>query len=332
MPLNINKKSNVNDVVIEKMVGDLKNIYSNKSGDEYKQSGDITKAPKYESIEYSVSQLSSIKKYPDHEANALKQMFNTLHRPIFKKMVTEYLAAPDERNTVFTTVYTVGYRVLIGELARIFASSEATDGGFVYKPDKISKKEDLYPFIRKYNSQLEKTIDDEIKRHNKKRTLTVQEAGVLEAIAGTANEIVTVVEKFFGVFNNIFRSATMLNPVSLISALLSSNYDKKVKKYYEVAALYNSAKEEYENYMKIPASQRKKRIEHNYTKMIEKYNIKMKNLQAQIYHYDSRAKEEAKDSIVNTTKSEMSSSDTSSSSSKSTSKSSSNDNNGDFDF
>ena len=51
-------------------------------------------------------------------------------------MVGEYLSKPDDKNIVFTAAYTFGYRLLVGELGRIIASSEATDKGFVYKPDK----------------------------------------------------------------------------------------------------------------------------------------------------------------------------------------------------
>ena len=47
--------------------------------------------------------------------------------------------------------------------------------------------------------------------------------------------------------------------------------------------------------MKIPEKDRNKKIESNYVKNIEKYNIKMGNLKAKIDHFDSRALEEAKD-------------------------------------
>ena len=47
--------------------------------------------------------------------------------------------------------------------------------------------------------------------------------------------------------------------------------------------------------MKIPKAERKEKIESKYMKNIDKYNIKMQNLAAQIEHYDSRAKEEVKD-------------------------------------
>ena len=75
-----------------------------------------------------------------------------------------------------------------------------------------------------------------------------------------------------------------------------------------------ATKKAYEEYMKLPQSQRKQRIEHRYTKMMDKYNIKMQNLKAQIDHYDSRSIEETKDQIkANANKSIGPSSNTSSS-------------------
>ena len=94
-----NEKSDIS-VQIDRIMTCLKDIYSNKSSDEYKCHGDIAKSPQYERIEYSVAQLSTIKSYPDNDAKALKNLFNSLHRPIFGKMVTAYLAKPDDRNIV----------------------------------------------------------------------------------------------------------------------------------------------------------------------------------------------------------------------------------------
>ena len=77
--------------------------------------------------------------------------------------------------------------------------------------------------------------------------------------------------------------------------MLTRSYDNKVKKFEEVSAMYNATKEAYAEYMKIPKANRKEKIESKYMKNIDKYNIKMQNLAAQIEHYDSRAKEEIKD-------------------------------------
>lgn len=289
-----NNEFDINKKYVESMLTDLEAIYSNKSSDEYKCRGDITKSPKYSSIEYMIAQLSSLKRYPENEATALKTMFNYLHRPIFAKLVSEYLAKPNERNIVFTATFTVGYRLLIGELSRIYSSTEATDKGIVYKPDKVSRNQNMIPLIKKYTTDLDKKLDEAIKKAHRE-TATVQEAATLEALGAVAGSVVGVVEAVFGFLGSIFKSAASLNPVALISAILSRSYDKKVAMYEKVADEYEAAKKAYAEYMKLPASQRKKKTENKYLKMIDKYNIKMGNLKAQIDHYDLRATNDAKD-------------------------------------
>jgi hypothetical protein len=81
------------------------------------------------------------------------------------------------------------------------------------------------------------------------------------------------------------------------------SYDRKVEKFEEVSAMYEATKQAYEDYLRIPESDRKRKIESNYKKNLEKYNIKMNNLKAQIDHYDSRAMEEANDTKKKTSKS-----------------------------
>lgn len=288
------QEKDINTKYVESMVNDLSEIYSNKSSDEYKAGGDITKSPKYESIEYLIAQLSSVKRYPENDAKSLKTLFNTLHRPIFGKLVKEYLREPNERNIIFTTAFTVGYRLLVGELSRIYASTEATDKGIIYKPDKISRRENTMPLIRKYNSDIDKKLDDMIKRAHKSKT-TVQEAATLEALGVAVDGVVGVIEGVLGFISGIFKSAAAMNPIALISAVLSRSYDKKVEKYSKIATEYEAAKKAYEEYMKIPPAQRKKKIEHRYVKMIDKYNIKMGNLKAHIDHYDLRSQGDASD-------------------------------------
>ena len=142
------------------MIENLNSIYSNRSSDEYKSHGNITLSQKYSDIEKMISNLTLIKKFPKEEASDLKILFSTLHRPVFNKMVTEYIAEPNDKNVIFTAVYTVGYRVLIGELSRIYASTEATTStGIVYKPDKISRRADMNSFIKVYNANLEQRLD-----------------------------------------------------------------------------------------------------------------------------------------------------------------------------
>ena len=239
-----------------------------------------------------VSDLKILKGFSSSEADDIKMLFLTLHRPVFKKMVSEYLASPNERNQTFTTVFTVGYRLLVGELSRIFASTEATDKGIAYKPDKISRKENAKWLIRHFNKSLEQKIDTYIRSHANKQK-PVQEA--LVEISDGFGAVAGIVATVFDVIGLVFTGAKELNPISFINAMLTRSYDNKVKKFEEVSAMYNATKEAYAEYMKIPKANRKEKIESKYMKNIDKYNIKMQNLAAQIEHYDSRAKEEIKD-------------------------------------
>lgn len=318
-------------------VVNLKEIYENKSSDEYKCKGDITKSPQYNNIENSISWLSSIKRYPEKDTKTLKECFNSLHRPVFAKCVNDYLKEPTDRNTLFTMAFTVGYRLLVGELARIFASTEATENGLVYKPDKISRKENGIAFLRKFNTSLDKELDDMCKKLAKKNKPIQEAASALGAVGEAANSIVLMIEGVFGFLSNIFSSAKSLNPVALISAILSRSYDKKIEKYAKISKEYEECKKAYDEYKKIPPTQRKKRIEHRYVKMIEKYNIKMQNLKAQIDHYDLRAKGDASEKYKSSSKSDSSSgsiekSDEKLPSSSSTVDSSSTKTHEDFDF
>lgn len=270
----------------------LAEIYKNKSADEYKMRGDISLSSEYATIERMVSDLKILKGFSSSEADDIKMLFLTLHRPVFKKMVSEYLASPNERNQTFTTVFTVGYRLLVGELSRIFASTEATDKGIAYKPDKISRKENAKWLIKHFNKSLEQRIDTYIRSHANKQK-PVQEA--LVEISDGFGAVAGIIATVFDVLNLIFTGAKELNPISFINAMLTRSYDNKVKKFEEVSAMYNATKEAYDEYMKIPKADRKEKIESKYVKNIDKYNIKMQNLAAQIEHYDSRAKEEVKD-------------------------------------
>lgn len=278
--------------IMEHMNHALSEIYKNKSADEYKMHGDITQSSEYETIERMVSDLKILKGFSKTEADDIKMLFLTLHRPVFKKMVTEYLVSPNERNTTFTTVYTVGYRLLVGELSRIFASTEATDKGITYKPDKISRKENAKWLIKHFNGSLEQQLDTYIRSHANKLK-PVQEA--VSDVADVFGMVSGIVSTVFEVIGLVFRGAREINPISFINAMLTKSYDNKVKKFEDVSAMYYATKDAYDEYMKLPASQRKEKIESKYIKNIDKYNIKMQNLAAQIEHYDQRAKEEIKD-------------------------------------
>ena len=327
IPNPFKKQLNSNEAVMMTMTENLQVVYSNKSSDEYKQHGDITLSSQYKNIELMIGSLTLVKGLSKSEIDDLRQLFNTLHRPIFKKMVTEYIAEPNARNIIFTSVYTTGFRTLIGELSRIFSSTKATEKGFIYKPDMVSRRNNVSKFIKLYNKDLDKKLDDEIRRENinkpietKKRsteTSVQQEAAMVDAVVNLANSVISVVPAVFNVFTSVFKTAKELNPVALMSSILSRSYDKKVIKFNTVCAEYEATKKAYEEYMKIPQSQRKQKIEHRYIKMMDKYNIKMQNLKAQIDHYDSRSKEEAADkakSLANKTVGSGSSSSSSSSS------------------
>ena len=286
------KSSETEAAMMEHMNQTLVEIYRNKSADEYKMKGDITISSEYSTIERMVSDLKILKGFSSSEADDIKMLFLTLHRPVFKKMVSEYLVSPNERNQTFTTVFTVGYRLLVGELSRIFASTEATDKGIAYKPDKVSRKENAKWLIKHFNKSLEQKIDTYIRSHGNKQK-SLQEAVV--EISDGFGMVADIVATVFDVIGLVFSGAKELNPISFINALLTRSYDNKVKKFEEVSAMYNATKEAYDEYMKIPKAQRKEKIESKYMKNIDKYNIKMQNLAAQIEHYDSRAKEEVKD-------------------------------------
>ena len=153
----------------------LHDIYKNKSSDEYKMMGDITKSSSYDKIEKSVADLSVLKGFPKSDASDLNQVFNALHRPFFKNMVKAYVSEPNEKNTVFCALFTLGYRMLVGELSRIFASTEATQTGIVYKPNKVSRKNDISKVIALYKGDMEAKINAAI-RASHASSNTVNEA------------------------------------------------------------------------------------------------------------------------------------------------------------
>ena len=298
---------------------ELERVYSNKSTDEYKMSGDITKSKMYEGIENMVAHLSQLIHYPKNEASEIRQIFNTLHRPIYKKMVTEYIHQPEERNTIFTAMFTCGYRVLVGELSRIFACTVATEKGLIYKPERISKNAHTAKMIKRFNSNMEKQLDDYIRQSHKKTKLQLQteyaiyqEADIGSLIAGStlistaANKIaefirdkdaISFVDSLTNICEFLFGARAELNPVSLIHYILTNNYDKKVEAFYSAQKLYEETKKAYDEYMKIPANERMKKVESKYLKLIKKYNIKMDNLRAQIAHYDDRAMNEVREKL-----------------------------------
>lgn len=160
----------------------LNDTYKNKSSEEYKMSGDITKSSYYSNIEKCIADLSTLRGFSKSDASDLNQMFNTLHRPFFKNMVKEYMSEPNEKNTVFCALFTLGFRLLIGELSRIYTSVEATSRGLEYKPDKVSRRNDVSKIISIYKGDLESKINAEIRATSKAST-KIEESYLEDVIA-----------------------------------------------------------------------------------------------------------------------------------------------------
>lgn len=160
----------------------LNDTYKNKSSEEYKMKGDITKSTYYPNIEKMIADLTTLRGYPKTDASDLNQVFNTLHRPFFKNMVKEYMTEPNERNTVFCALFTLGYRLLIGELSRIYTSTEATSRGIEYKPDKVSRRNDISKIIAIYKGDLEAKINAEIRATSKAKN-TIEESYLEDVIS-----------------------------------------------------------------------------------------------------------------------------------------------------
>lgn len=286
------------------MLYNIQSIYQNHSTDEYKMAGDITKSPEYNSIEKMITDLRSLKGYPQDEAKDISTMFSTLHKPVFKETVTAYLNDPNDRNALYTAMFTVGYRVLVGELARIYASTKATDKGLVYVPDKISRRNDIAPFIRSYNGELNKRIDDYVKsKHdgvNRYKESFEGDVDFLSAsdiiqeasLTGALNAVNRIVDGFFKGIGWIFKGFKEINPISFMNACLMHSYQQKVDSFHNTSKMYEATKKAYDNYMKLPESKRDPKVVEKYRLNIEKYNIAMENEKARIADYDQRANDE----------------------------------------
>lgn len=285
---------------------ELKTVYSNKSSDEYKMGGDITKAPEYKRIEERITELGMLQGFPKENVSEIKKLFSTLHRPIFKQMVAEYIKSsePNDANVFYTAIYTVGYRVLIGELARIFASTIIDDKKkvIVYKPDKISREGSMDKFIKMFNVELDKAIDEFVKL--RKQSEVKQEGAVEDALNFTATMVKDILGKSGKILVKFVAGIATgkFNPISFIGTALSAGYTAKVKSFDNVCAHYEEAKRALEDYKKIPAHKQNADTIKNYQKLIDKYNIKMQNLSAKIKHYDQRAIADAETKMSTKTK------------------------------
>ena len=321
---------------IKSVLKNLDTIYSNKSSDEYKMAGDITKSPVYDKIQRMIADLTVLRGMNKVEIDDIKKMFNLMHRPVFKTTVGAYITKHDDSNLVPVILFTIGYRVLLGELARIYSSTEATEKGFVYKPDKISKKNSMMRFIHVFNTKLDTELTKFVR--NTTKPVVKQEFYTMEGFVGSAARVAGAfaviadrIAPFFeeiGAWLDLLHLGKILNPVSFINSLLTSKYDKKVAKFDEMSDMYLATKEAYDEYMKLPAVQRNKKIESKYIKNMEKYNIKMNNAAAKIAHYDQRSVKETMDAAREESERSASSSSTTAEPSTSSSSSSSDD----FDF
>lgn len=296
------------DKYIKKASKDLKRIYSNKSSDEYKMKGDIKKHPVYDTLSKDIQTLGTdVKNAPTKTITSIKDMFASLQKPIFKKMVAEYMAKPEPKNIVYTMCFTIGYRYMITTIMYIQTNIEASDNGLVFKTTTVRPQDKtIYEYVIKNGKDYDKYVENLYKQYEKKSKQDkpvvatesadiTQEAASLGVVSAAVNTVVGLIEGVFGILNGIFKTAASLNPISLISACLSRSYDKKVEQYEKISKELEATKKAYAEYKKIPATQRKKRIEHNYVKMIDKYNIKMANLKAKIDHFDTRASKGSED-------------------------------------
>jgi hypothetical protein len=286
------RKKNVSNEATESaliavMMKSLASIYSNKSSDEYKSAGDITKTSEYKTTERLVSDLKTIKKFSKTDANDMNTLFLTLHRPVWKSMVASYIHEPNEKNSLFTAVYTVGYRVLIGELSRIYSSTEATGKGIAYKPDKISRRQNMVPFIRSYNASIESKLNTYLK--STAHLAKSYTEGVIEFM----DKVTDITKKVYPALSKLISNVWSADKWA--GAVLNHHYDEAVSKYREIAAMYIETKNAYEAYVRIPEAQQSEKVKSKYMKLLKKYEIKMNNAKAAIDHYDSRALEEAKD-------------------------------------
>lgn len=290
------------DKSIVSMMKDLDDIYKNKSSDEYKMAGDITKSPIYEKIESLIADLRTLKGLPKTDAEDYQQLFNALHKPMYRNMTAEYLKKPNEKNTLFVALFTVGYRTLVGDLSRIYAATEATPNGFVYHSDQAAKQRTMTKsFIKAFNKNMDEEYNKAIRSKAKKPTMH-QEGALLNLLgAGTtalatlsrAHELGPITAMFRDIFNFIFGAKRELNPVSFMGHHLTRSYDGLVHKFEDTEKMYRATKEAYEEYKNSPG-RKDPRIEQNYERNLKKYNITMKTLQAKMDHFDARAQEEAK--------------------------------------
>ena len=287
------------------MIKMLDEIYKNKSSDEYKMMGDITKSIVYEEMERQVANLKTLRNFPKAEAEDYQRMFDNLHKPMYKKLVMEFNKAPNEKNTTFTALFTVGYRVLIGDLAKIYASTEATEAGIVYLPDKVKGvNQRSRAFIHDFTKNLEEEYN-KVVRMKGNRPKMHQEYALLNTLGSAAtalatfiqaHELVPVTSFLSDVVGGIFGHRKELNPISYINDRLTQRYDDYIERFKDTEKLYNATKEAYEEYKSQPG-RKSFGVQGRYISNMKKYQLQMLRLKAHMAHYDSRGEAKRKEEL-----------------------------------
>lgn len=290
--------------MIELMLASLDKIYSDKTSEEYKTKGDITKLRIYKDLDKMITDLKILKKFPGQYAKDIRTTFDELHRPIWKSNVEKYIRQPNEENALYTAVYTVGVRVTIDEVSRIYSSTKATvDGGLEFNPDKLMKRNDLRPFFANFNRSLEKYIDDFIKKHGSEVT---QEALIPLAVKNFFSKTLgkwigrKIILDTISIFKRAFHNIRNLNPMTLANAFLIRKYENIENAFNATLANYQATKEAYEEYMRLPTAKRNPAVVAKYEKNLKNLQNSIDNQWAKIEHFNQRAKEDAEEKAENT--------------------------------
>ena len=285
------------------MIKMLDEIYKNKSSDEYKMMGDITKSIVYEEMERQVANLKTLKNFPKSEAEDYQRMFDNLHKPMYKKLVAEFVKSPNEKNTAFTALFTVGYRILIGDLAKIFASTQATEAGIIYVPEKIKGSNPRSKtFIHDFTKNLEEEYN-KVVRMQGARPKMHQEYALLQTIGSATTALSAFIQSrelgpitglLRDVIGGIFGHRRELNPISYINDRLTQRYDDYIERFKDTEKLYNATKEAYEEYKSQPG-RKSLGVQGNYLRNMKKYELQMLRLKSRMAHYDSRGEAKRKE-------------------------------------
>lgn len=293
--------------MIELMLASLDKIYSDKTSEEYKTRGDITKLRIYKDLDMMITNLKTLKKFPTQYAKDIRATFDELHRPIWKSNVEKYIKSPNEENAMYTALYTVGVRVTIDEVSRIYSSTKVTkDGGIEFNPDKLMKRNDLRPFFANFNTSLERYIDEYIKKHGSEVTQEAVLGAALTFAKGFFSEtlrkfiVVKMIDGIKNVIKSAFRNIQRLNPVTLVNAYLIRKYDNIEAAFNRTVANYTATLEAYKEYMRLPEGKRNAAVVANYEREIKKLQNSIDNQWAKIEHFNQRAKEDANESAEST--------------------------------